>query len=105
MLIGKKQSRQNHGQGRRILVRITIGLILVFALASAVAIYFEQEARFARMQKRNTELSAALNEANSRHADLLELRSIVDSDEYIERIAREKLGMVRPNEIIFIDIE
>ncbi len=26
-----------------------------------------------------------------------------DSDEYIEKIARERLGMVKPNEIVFID--
>jgi len=29
------------------------------------------------------------------------LKNQVDSDAYIERIAREKLGMVRPNEILF----
>lgn len=27
-----------------------------------------------------------------------------DTDEYIEKIAREKLGMVRADEIVFIDI-
>lgn len=105
MLVSKKQSRHPRGQGRRILVRITIGLILVFALASAVAIYFEQEARFERIQKRNLELNTSLNEANSHYAELLELQSIVDTDEYIERIAREQLGMVKPNEIIFTDLK
>lgn len=32
-------------------------------------------------------------------------KDILDSDEYIEKIAREKLGMVKSGEKIFIDID
>ena len=28
----------------------------------------------------------------------------IDTDEYIEKIAREKLGMIKANEIVFVDI-
>jgi cell division protein DivIC len=93
----------NNASGGRILVKITIGLVLVFAIASAVAIYFDQERQMLRIQERRTTLASGLDAAKAELAALEELQNIVDTDEYIERIARDKLGMVRPNEIIFND--
>jgi cell division protein FtsB len=89
--------------GSRILIRIIIGMLLVLVLASAFAIYFEQEKQMARIGQRKNELSATLQEAAADLADLRELQQIVDSDAYIERIARDQLGMVRPDEIVFIE--
>lgn len=87
--------------GHRLIVRIILGLVFVLAAASAVAIYFQQEEQFARIASRRTELLQAQSIAERRHEDLLALKNQVDSDAFIERIAREKLGMVRPNEILF----
>lgn len=36
--------------------------------------------------------------------ELDELSKTTDTDEYIEKVAREKLGLVKENEIIFIDV-
>ena len=36
--------------------------------------------------------------------ELDELKTKVDSDEYIEKVAREKLGLIKENEIMFIDV-
>ena len=33
-----------------------------------------------------------------------DLKEKVDTNEYIEKVAREKLGLVKENEIIFIDV-
>jgi cell division protein DivIC len=93
----------NNSSGGRILIKITIGLVLVFAIASAVAIYFDQEQQMMRIQQRRSTLASGLDAAKSDLAALKELQSIIDTDEYIERMARDKLGMVRPNEIIFSD--
>ena len=89
--------------GSRILIRITIGLLIVFAIASAVAIYFDQESQMQRILERRAALSGKLEEAKTRLAELRELQVIADTDEYIERVARDKLGMIKPNEIIFED--
>jgi cell division protein FtsB len=85
----------------RILMRILVGLLLVFALASATAIYFKQEAQFLRIRQREAILADAFSEASAALAELRELQSIVDTDAYIERVARDQLGMVRPNEVVF----
>ena len=97
--------RQYHRpiNGSRILVRIIIGMLLVLVMASALAIYFEQEKQMARIEQRKNELSVVLQEAAADLADLRELQQIVDSDAYIERVARDQLGMVRPNEIVFAE--
>ena len=101
MLVGRKKQSGGRRRHHHVLLRITIGLIVVFAIASAVAIYFEQETRMARMQQRQSELQQALYEAQAQHAELLELQSLIGTEAYIERIARDKLGMVKPNEIVF----
>ena len=87
--------------GHQLVVRIILGLVFVLAAASAVAIYFQQEEQFTRIAARRAELIQAQAIADRRHEDLLALKYQVDPDAYIERIAREKLGMVRPNEILF----
>lgn len=97
-----KKAHPRHS-GNRVFVRITVGLVLVVAVASAVAIYFEQETQMARLQLNSKTLESQLAEAQARQAELQELQAIVDTDEYIERVAREQLGMVKPNEIIFED--
>lgn len=98
--------RRRHRQtmnGNKILVRIIIGMLLVVVLASAVAIYFEQEKQIDRIRQRTDELSGDLQQAAADLAELRELRQLAGSDAYIERIARDQLGMVRPNEVVFTD--
>jgi len=36
--------------------------------------------------------------------DLEKQKEMLDSEEYIEKVAREKLGLVKPGEKIFIDV-
>ena len=39
----------------------------------------------------------------NRQADIQKMRENIETDEYIERIARDKLGMMKQNEKVFID--
>lgn len=41
---------------------------------------------------------------NQRIEELDQAMQSVGTDEYIEKIARDKLGMIKANEIVFIDI-
>ena len=90
-----------HMGGQQLIVRITLRVLFILAAASAGAIYFQQEEQFARIAARRAELLQSQAVADRRHEDLLALKNQVDSDAYIEHIAREKLGMVQPNEILF----
>ena len=56
----------------------------------------------------NNETAAKIQEdidkENRRIKEIDEALENTGTDEYIEKIAREKLGMIKANEIVFIDI-
>lgn len=49
------------------------------------------------------ELKEQITYASKYSEELKEENDYKESDRYIEKIAREQLGMVKPNEIIFIE--
>lgn len=51
--------------------------------------------------ERQTELQEQLEAEAARTEEIEELQEYMKSDEYIEKIAREKIGLVKENEIIF----
>ncbi len=51
-----------------------------------------------------TELKSQIEYEQKRAEEVDALKENVDSDEYIEKIAREKLGMIRKDEIVFVDV-
>lgn len=50
------------------------------------------------------ELNDSIEYENIRQKEIEELKDKVDTDEYIEKIAGEKLGLVKNNARIFIDV-
>ncbi len=89
--------------GGKILIRILIGMLLLVLLSSAIAIYFKQEAQMARIRARGLELEAHLQEVNTDLAILQELKHLIGTDAYIERVARNQLGMIHPDEKVFTE--
>ncbi len=51
-----------------------------------------------------TELKSQIEYEQKRAEEVDALKEDVDSYEYIEKIAREKLGMIRKDEIVFVDV-
>ena len=76
-----------------ILCTLVIG-VLVLSIAPA-RLYFEQTAEVARLERQAAALERA-NRALSARAD--ELRD----DAFLERLARQCLGMVKPGEVAFV---
>lgn len=56
----------------------------------------------------NTEKAKQISEdidyENQRIEEIDKMMQKADTDEYIEKIAREKLGMIKSDEIVFVDI-
>ena len=48
--------------------------------------------------------SNQIEEANDKNEELKNVKNNINSTEYIENMAREKLGMYLPNERVYIDI-
>lgn len=79
-------------------------LILAFIIYFVYTLIMQQKTlnSYAKEQaKYNEDIEVAEDEQNK----LQEMKSNINSDEYIEKIAREKLGMYYPNERVYIDVE
>ncbi len=53
---------------------------------------------------RIAELEEEIVSAEGRLLEVQDMDAFSKSDEYIERVAREKLGLVLPDETVFVDV-
>ena len=73
---------------------------MVFYLGGVL---IKQEKELRTIENEKKQYQALLDEANMKTEELKQVKSRINSDEYIEEYAREKLGLVMPYEIIFMD--
>ena len=55
-------------------------------------------------EKRKAEIEESIEYEKQRIEEIEEVTEKVGTDEYTEMIAREKLGMIKSDEIVFVDI-
>lgn len=83
--------------------RLKVGVFL-FVIAMMLFRGFMQIPGINQRKKEIEELYQEKLYEEARADETEKLKDAVDSDEYIEKIAREKLGLVREDEKIFIDV-
>lgn len=92
---------------KRKLMRIkrnNMALVLVFTIAILGAVCFARVGLEQELQNKKEILSTYKKEKKSlkeQQKDIEDLKEYVNSKEYIEDMAREKLGLVYKNEVIF----
>ncbi|CDF59095.1 FtsB family cell division protein [Thermobrachium celere] len=74
-------------------------LIVIFF----VAILIKQQIIIVRLNKDIKSCNEALNKVKSQNLQLKEELKISKRIDYIERLARQKLRLIKPGEILFID--
>ena len=79
-------------------------IILAICLIYFVATFINQQKLFNAGQRELKALEQKLEEERAENARLRSDLELIGTDEYIERIAREKLGMVKKDERVFEDI-
>lgn len=79
-------------------------LILFFTIYFIYTLIAQQKTlnSYAREKERYNE---QIEVAEDEQKELQEMKENINSDEYIEQIAREKLDMYYPNERVYIDTE
>ena len=77
-----------------------------FLIISIYVIYtfFVQQKTLNAYEADGERYSEEIQVAHDKKEDLLETMINIESDEYIEKIAREKLNMYLPNEKLYMDI-
>jgi len=86
-----------------------INLILLF-LMSGLLVYFVityigQQEEINKIENEMKALQNKIEKEKELQEELLRQQDIIETDEFIEKIAREKLGMVKEGERIYIDMD
>ena len=85
---------------RSLLVKIIILALLVFATVTLVSLRPQIEAK----KQEAAMLEEQIQQTRQENARIEDADQALDTDEGVEAVAREKLGMVSENEIIFQDV-
>lgn len=78
-------------------------LIIVFAIYVIYTLISQQQILNSYKVEAN-KYTNDIQQAQAEQEKLNETKNSINSNEYIEQIAREKLGMYLPNERVYIDI-
>ena len=81
-----------------------LNLILILFIVYAVFTFINQQSKLNSYKKDISYYSAQIEELKEEKEDLVATQENVNSKEYIEKVARERLDMYIPNEIVFVDI-
>lgn len=79
-------------------------LVLMFIIYFVYTVIAQQKTLNCYAQEKD-KYNDNIETAQEEQDELKEMKDNINSDEYIEQIAREKLGMYYPNERVYIDIE
>ncbi|MGO5053208.1 FtsB family cell division protein [Lachnospiraceae bacterium LCP25S3_G4] len=94
----RREKKRVQRHKRSILLVSTVILLLV------VVVSFNKitlQAKNKAYKQQEIELQAKLDDETQRAKEIAEYKEYVGTKEYIEEVAKEKLGLVYPNEIIF----
>ena len=94
----KRRSRRRTNQHKLSVLVITGVILLMTALVVVGGISLRAKEKSYLAQE--TELKKQIDEEKARSQEIDDMEAYVGTDEYVEEIAKEKLGLVNENEII-----
>ena len=97
--MGQKKKNKKSKKISGLFLRV---FVLVFVVAVAVGIG-RQAARYQEVKDETAPVAAQVKEEKEKQQEFEARREYYTSDAYIEQIAREQLGMVKSNEILYIN--
>ena len=79
--------------------RLVVIFLFVYLLVSLIS----QQFNFAELKKSHAAVDVQLEEARREQENLTKELEAIDSEDFIRRTIRERLGYTRPNEKVFVD--
>lgn len=95
------QGERHSRSGRKVFKWSQSRLLVIFIAMLLLYVVFTIGSQFNRlyvMQQEVQQIQAEVKELRERNADLREQVNMLQSDAYVESIARERLGLVKPGE-------
>jgi len=78
-------------------------LLFTAGIFYVVQTFFSQELAQAENAQRITDINSKITQNETKYQELNDQKSIIGTPEYIEQVARERCGLIYPDEIVFID--
>ncbi len=99
----KKNRKKRPGSGLRKHKRSIVAITAIIMLLSGMVIVHGMALKKSNdaYKVQEAELQTQIDSESERSEEIDKLKKYVGTDEYIEEVAREKLGLVRENEILF----
>lgn len=85
--------------------KIFLGLELLVCGYMLYTIIFHQQSLMNHKKREMQEIKQKIENEKKLTDELNEEKAQIGTDEYIEKIAREKLGMIKKDEIIFYSVD
>lgn len=95
----RAQSGRRVSRHKRSILAVSSVILLLVLVVSVNA--FTLRAKDKAYQAQEAELERQIEEEKERAAEIDDLAEYVGTDEYVEEVAKDKLGLVNENEIIF----
>ena len=97
--VHKKRHRRRIQSHKRSILAISAVLVLLIAVLTVNGMTLRAKEKSYQIQI--AELEEQIEEEKARAKEIDELEKYVGTDEYVEEVAKEKLGLVYEDEIIF----
>lgn len=97
----RRRQRKRSGQygHKRSMLAVSFVILLLAAVLFINGISLREKEQAYRVQE--AELKQQIEEEKERASEIDNLEQYVGTDEYVEEVAKDKLGLVNENEIIF----
>lgn len=99
----KRKKKRKNLQRRSAMISITfvVGVLFVAMMASSASL----ERQLENYEGKNKTLDNQIEEENERTSEIQDLEEYTKTDEFVEEIARGRMGLVKENEIVFREEE
>ncbi len=91
----------NFGRSRYPVARVIVTVLFLILIAIVGSMLLRQNDTYERVAARADELVRLEREAIAENEYANGLKNMVGSDDYIEQVARDQLGLVKPGETVY----
>ncbi len=93
----KKEKKQKSKTSKFVFV-----FMLVFTTVIGINFYNQMKG-YAKLKQEESQIEQMIEEEREKGIELANKKEYYKSDAYIEKIAREQLGLIKPDEVLFIN--
>lgn len=96
-------TRKKRVKRPKALDEIIIHFFLLFFITAVTIQLISQYNAYQSIKEQQQELQAKINDAKEKTAEFENQKQYYSSDAYIEKIAREQLGLIKSNEVLYVN--